>query len=80
MALTVNEAVEELENGCEVTLETDDNYYTIGPVEDFIGGDGQEGYISEVLGNTIYDNAEYIITKSIQYLEGQGETVTILNP
>jgi hypothetical protein len=78
--LTFEEAVEELENGYEVTLETDDNYYTIGPADSFIGGEEQEGYISEVLGNIIYDSAEHIIVKSIQYLEQQGETVTILNP
>lgn len=80
MALTITEAVEELENGFEVTLETEDNYYVISIAEDFIGGEEQEGYISEVLGNIIYDSAEDILTKSISYLEKQGETVTILNP
>ncbi len=66
-----------LEEGLEITLECDGYSYDIAPSEDWVGGDGQEGYISLVLGNVVYDSAEYILRKSIDSLEENGKTVVI---
>ncbi|MDO6628662.1 hypothetical protein [Bacillus thuringiensis] len=77
IGITFEEAVELLEEGLEITLECDGYSYDIAPSEDWVGGDGQEGYISLVLGNVVYDSAEYILKKSIDFLKENGKTVVI---
>ncbi|MEH6848054.1 MULTISPECIES: hypothetical protein [Bacillus cereus group] len=77
IGITFEEAVQLLEEGLEITLECDGYSYDIAPSEDWVGGDGQEGYISLVLGNVVYDSAEYILRKSIDFLKENGKTVVI---
>lgn len=75
MTNTFEEAVEMLEDGMEVTLEINGYSYDVAPADSFIGGD--EGFISEVLGNVSYDSAEHILRKSIDFLEEDGGKVEI---
>ncbi|MGH0950696.1 hypothetical protein [Bacillus mycoides] len=77
IGITFEEAVELLEEGLEITLKCDGYDYDIAPSEDWVGGDGQEGYISLVLGNVVYDSAEYILKKSIDFLKENEKTVVI---
>ncbi|QOV08442.1 hypothetical protein Kirov_243 [Bacillus phage Kirov] len=77
MTNTFEEAVEMLEDGMEVTLEINGYSYDIAPADSFIGGDGMDGYISEVLGNRTYDSAEHVLRESIKFLEENGGKVEI---
>lgn len=77
MELTLKEAVEHLEDGIEVTLENGNYEYSIAPADEFLGGEGMDGYISEVLGNVAYDDAEDILNESIKYLVKDGSEVKI---
>lgn len=75
--ITFEEAVSCLESGLEVTLECGGHDYEISQADDWIGGEGQEGYISLVMGNVVYDSAERILKESIKHLESNGEEVGI---
>ncbi|WP_168898296.1 hypothetical protein [Bacillus sp. ISTL8] len=75
--ITIEEAVELLEDGMEVTLECGGYDYEIAPADNFVGGDGMEGFISMVLGNVVYDGAEHVLNKSIDFLKESGKEVTI---
>lgn len=75
--ITFEEAVILLEADMEVTLECDGYDYEISPADEWIGGDGMEGYISMVLGNVVYDSARIILEKSIKHLESDGKMVGI---
>lgn len=77
MEITFDEATEYLKGGEEVNLNCEGYSYEISPAENWVGGDGFEGYISLVLGNVTYDNAEYILKKSISFLSRDGNKVTI---
>uniref|UniRef100_A0AB39C7U7 Uncharacterized protein n=1 Tax=Bacillus phage KoopaTroopa TaxID=3234046 RepID=A0AB39C7U7_9CAUD len=72
-----DEAVVLLEAGMEVTLECDGHDYEISPADEWVGGEGQEGYISLVMGNVVYDSAERILRESIKHLESDGKEVGI---
>lgn len=74
---TLEEAVGYLEEGGEITLECNDYSYEISPSDNWIGGDVDDGYISLVLGNVIYNDAENIIRKSIDHLSSGGKEVKI---
>jgi len=76
--ITFEEAVNFLEEGNEVTLECDGAWYEISETGNWIGGDVEEGYISEVLGNVIYSSAEIVLKKSIEYLSKDGKEVEII--
>lgn len=75
--MTLQEAVEQLEEGVEITLECDGYSYEVSEAHNWVGGDGQDGYISAVLGNRIYNSAEQVLKESIQYLEKNGNKVVI---
>lgn len=75
--ITFDEAVELLEAGLEVTLECGGHDYDIAPADGFLGGDGQEGWISMALGNVVYDDAKHVLTESIKHLESTGSPVGI---
>lgn len=75
--VTIEEAIELLEDGMEVTLECDGYDYEIAPADGFIGGDGMEGFISVALGNIVHDEAEHVLNKSIKFLKESGKEVTI---
>lgn len=77
MNLTFEEAVEMLRDGGLITLECDGYDYEISPADDWVGGDGMEGYISLVLGNVVYESAEGILKQSIDYLKKDGKEVII---
>lgn len=77
MEYSFNEAVEWLEDGGEVILECDGYDYEISRADDWIGGDGMDGYISLVLGNVVYESAESILRQSINFLEADGQKVQI---
>lgn len=64
-----DEIVEYLMDGGTVNLEIGEYSYEISPAENWVGGDGMEGFISEVLGNVVYDNARYVLVKTIEFLE-----------
>ena len=75
-----HEAVEYLKEGFEVILTCGEDEYEIAGAENFVGGEDYEGsYISEVLGNVAYDDAERVLRESIDFLKkhGEGETVDI---
>lgn len=76
--ITFEEAVILLETGSEVILECDGYNYEIAPADGWVGGDGMDGYISLVLGNVVYESAEYILRKSIEHLEKDGKSVGII--
>lgn len=75
--ITFDEAVELLEAGMEVILECGGYDYEISPADDWVGGDGMEGYISLALGNVVYDSAKIILEESIKHLESTGSPVGI---
>lgn len=77
MSLKFKEAVEYLKEGCEVTLECEGYSYEISPSDDWLGGEGMEGYISLVLGNVVYDNAERVLRESINFLSKDNKEVVI---
>lgn len=79
MVITMEEAVEYLEDGMEIKLECNGYTYEISASDNWIGGDVEDGYISSVLGNCIYGDAEYIIGESIRSLikNSNGQPVTI---
>lgn len=77
MEITFDEAVEYLTEGEEITLNCEGYSYEISPSENWVGGDVGEGFISVVLGNSIYSNAEMILKQSIKYLSEEGKEVTI---
>lgn len=77
MEITFNEAVEYLQEGEEITLECEGYSYEISSSADYVGGDVAEGFISSVLGNVIYNNAEHIIKKSIDFLLEEGKEVKL---
>lgn len=77
MSVTFEEAAKYLKDGVEVNLECDGCSYNIAPSEDWIGGEGQEGYISLALGNVIYYDAENILKKTIDFLQEDGHKVII---
>lgn len=77
MESRLEEAIELLEAGIEVTLECDGYEYEVGPSENFVGGEGMEGYISVVLGNVVYGDAKDILEKSIDFLSKGNKKVTI---
>lgn len=77
MELTFNEAVEMLEDGTAITLESDGGSYDIDLAHNFIGRESMDGYISEVLGNIVYSSAKAVLKESIDHLESCGETVNI---
>jgi hypothetical protein len=78
LSTTFEEAVKHLEEGGEVTLECDGYDYEISPAEDWVGGDGMEGYISLVMGNVVYNDAEIILEQSIKHLKSTGKDVEII--
>lgn len=75
--ITLEEAIVLLEAGMEVTLECNGYDYEVAPADEWVGGDGMEGYISLVLGNVVYDSARIILEKSIKHLESDGSKVGI---
>ena len=77
MIINIDEAVEYLKDGEEVTLNCNGYSYEISKSENWVGGDVAEGYISLVLGNTIYEDAEYVMQESIDFLSKDGKEVTI---
>jgi hypothetical protein len=77
MGITFDEAVEELEEGCGISLECDGYSYDISPADDWVGGEGMEGYISLVLGNVVYSSAESVLRESINHLSEDGKEVVI---
>jgi hypothetical protein len=77
MEITFEEAVELLKDGCGVSLECEGYYYEISPADDWIGGDGMEGYISSVLGNVVYDSVKIVLRESINFLSEDGNKVVI---
>lgn len=78
MELTFEEAVEYLEDGLSVTLECDDYEYEISEAHNWVGGDGMEGYISQVLGNVVYGGAKNILRLSIDHLSDGGKREVII--
>lgn len=77
MTNTFEEAVEMLKEGMEVTLVCKGYDYDIAPADGWVGGDGMDGYISLVLGNRVYDDAEHILRESIDFLSRDGAEVRI---
>lgn len=77
MAEAFNEAVECLESGGSITLECDGYEYGISAADDFVGAEDTEGFISEVLGNVVYSEAEVVLRRSVEHLEKDGSSVTI---
>ena len=77
MEITFDEAIEYLKDGEEVTLVCEGYSYEISPSEEWVGGDGEEGFISLVLGNVIYMDPAHVLQKSINYLSKEGAEVTI---
>lgn len=75
--ITFEEAVTLLEASMEIVLECDGYDYDVAPADYFVGGDDMEGYISDVLGNVVYDSAEIILRKSIDFLGRDGKEVGI---
>lgn len=72
------EAVTLLEDGMEITLECKGHDYEIAPADGFLGGDGQEGWISMALGNVVYEDAERVLRESIKFLSADGDEVQII--
>lgn len=77
MNITLEEAIEYLEDGEEITLKCDGYFYEISQSDNWVGGDVANGYISLVLGNVIYQSAENVIRKSIEHLSEDGKEVLI---
>lgn len=77
MTDTFKEAVEMLEEGIGVKLIWRGYEYEVSPADNWVGGDGMDGYISQVLGNVVYDSAEHVLRNSIEFLEEDGEKVEI---
>ena len=77
MNIDFNEAVEMLEDGIPIILECNGYDYEVSPADDWVGGDGIEGYISLVLGNVVYSSAEDVLRQSIDFLKRKGNEVLI---
>lgn len=78
MNITFDEAVEMLEEGNDITLECDDYSYEITTADNWrSGGSDLDGFISLVLGNVVYNSAEYILKESIEFLARNGKEVVI---
>lgn len=77
MNITFEEAVEQLEEGLEIKLLCDGYDYEISKADNWVGGDSMNGYISLVLGNRVYESAEYILKQSIDFLSRNGKEVEI---
>ena len=77
MNITIEEAIEYLEDGLEINLECGGHNYEVSQSDNWIGGDVAEGFISVVLGNVVYDSAEHILNESIKFLSRDGKEVLI---
>lgn len=77
MNITVEEAIEYLEDGLEINLECEGYNYEVSQSDNWIGGDVAEGFISVVLGNVVYDSAERVLNESIKFLSRDGKEVLI---
>ncbi|AOZ62526.1 hypothetical protein SBP8a_276 [Bacillus phage SBP8a] len=62
------DAVEVLGEEIAVTVEVNGYSYDIDLAENYLGGEGMEGFISEVMGNMVYDSAEGVILKTVDFL------------
>lgn len=71
------EAIELLEAGCEVVLKSNGYSYEVSPSDNWIGGEEMGGFISQVLGNIVYDDAEHVLKESIDFLAEDGKEVKI---
>ena len=76
--LTIEEAIEELKVGGEIEMHCGHHSFIIGQSFSFIGGDGMTGFISEVLGNVVYQSAEHIIRESYNYLVKNSDREVII--
>ena len=77
MGISLSEAIQLLSEGEELTLECDGYIYNVGPSENYLGGE-EGGYISDALGNIVYDDPEVIIKETIKFLSGSyGKQVKI---
>ena len=77
MEITFDEAVEYLNEGCEIILRCNGYDYEVSQSENWVGGDISEGYVSLVLGNVIYSDPKVVLQESIHFLSEDGDNVAI---
>lgn len=73
MKIEFEEAVEWLEDGLEVNLHCEGYEYEVSGADNWLGGEGMEGFISQVMGNTLYSSAERVLRESINHLSDNGK-------
>jgi len=63
-----------------VSIYTDrDNYYEISDSRLFFGMENKQGYVSEILGNCIYDDFEEIVDLTFEEINKFNEKVIDVN-
>ena len=73
MRLEFKEAIEWLEDGLEVSLHCEGYEYEVSGAENWLGGEGLEGFISQAIGNTLYSSAEKVLRESVKHLSDNGK-------
>jgi hypothetical protein len=63
--------------GCEdVYLITEnDERWSIAPADQYVGGEGIEGFISDLLGNVAYSSFENCLNAMIEYIESNDDKI-----
>lgn len=77
MSFIDKEAIEVLEAGISVYVSKGKYEYEVSPSDNWIGGEGSDGYISEALGNVVYSDAEGVLEETVRFLEKDGAGVKI---
>ena len=52
-----------------------ENDAVIDRADSYIGGEGVDGWISEMLGNIAYDNIERVVDETIEWLNNNNEII-----
>lgn len=71
--IELKEAVELLEDGFDITLESDTHFYEVYQ----IGGHTEDGYMSNLLGDITYYDAETVLKETIERLNDMREDFII---
>ena len=71
------EAIAWLEDGFDIVLICDGYEYELMQADSYLGSEGQDGYISQVMGNIIYKNAQDALQESIKHLTAKEYDVRI---
>lgn len=74
--MELTEAAQYIKDGGVIEITCGKYTYEVSSAENWVG-DGYDGYISQALGNMVYNSQTEVIEKTIEYLTIGGEEVLI---